>query len=160
MEYVIEVIKPEHDDKVCQIIKHVGAEYGAVGEGFGPGDAEVLAMSQHYNDETASCYLVATVSGIVVGGCGIAAVNAGSETCELRKLFLLPESRGLGLGQRLAEHCLDYAKQKGYQHCYLDTLSNMKTAIALYEKLGFMHLDKPLAVSIHNGCDIWMLKQL
>jgi len=36
----------------------------------------------------------------------------------------------------------------------------MKSAISLYEKLGFIHLDKPLAGTIHSGCDVWMLKDL
>lgn len=156
----IQKIKPQYDTKVCEIIRKVGKEFGAIGDGFGPSDPEVLAMSQHYNDSKFSTYLIATIEGNVVGGSGIAAFNGNNKICELRKLFLLPESRGLGLGKQLTESCLDYAKSKGYQQCYLDTLSNMKSAISLYEKLGFKHLDKPLEGTIHNGCDVWMLKDL
>jgi putative acetyltransferase len=36
----------------------------------------------------------------------------------------------------------------------------MTSAISLYEKLGFKHLAKPLAGTIHNGCDVWMLSEL
>jgi putative acetyltransferase len=100
------------------------------------------------------------VEGTIVGGGGIAAFNGSQTICELRKLFLLPESRGLGIGKKLTEDCLTYAKNKGYESCYLDTLGAMKSAIALYEKLGFEYLDKPLAGTIHNGCDVWMLKAL
>lgn len=160
MNYTIEEIKPQHDAKIGQIIKQVGAEFGAIGEGFGPSDPEVTAMSQHYNDASASRYFVATINNDIVGGSGIAAFNGSNETCELRKLFLLAESRGLGIGQKLTQDCLKYAKYKGYRNCYLDTLSSMKSAIALYEKLGFKHLDKPLAGTIHNGCDVWMLMEL
>ena len=160
MSYKIQQIKPQHDAKVCEIIKQVGKEYGAVGEGFGPADQEVTAMSQYYQDENSSRYFVATVNDQVVGGSGIAAFNGSSDVCELRKLFLLPESRGLGLGKKLTQDCLEYAKSKGYKKCYLDTLTSMKSAISLYEKLGFEHLDKPLAGTIHDGCDIWMLKEL
>lgn len=160
MSYEIQEIKPLHDAKVCDIIKKVGEEYGAIGEGFGPSDPEVNAMSQSYKDEKSSRYLVATIKGNIVGGSGIAAFNGSSEVCELRKLFLLPESRGLGLGKKLTEGCLEYAKSKGYKKCYLDTLTSMKSAIYLYEKLGFEHLDKPFEGTIHNGCDVWMLKEL
>ncbi len=86
--------------------------------------------------------------------------NGSHKVCELKKLFLLPESRGLGLGRKLTEECLEFAKSQGYESCYLDTLKNMKSAIALYESLGFKHLEQPLAGTEHNGCDVWMLKQL
>ncbi|MBL1415988.1 MAG: GNAT family N-acetyltransferase [Moritella sp.] len=160
MRYKIQEIKPLDDTAIGNIIKKVGEEYGAIGDGFGPSDAEVNAMSQHYADENASRYFIATIKGNIVGGCGIAAFNGSNDVCELRKLFLLPESRGLGLGKKLTEDCLKYAQHKGYTKCYLDTLKSMQSAISLYEKLGFKHLDKSLAGTIHNGCDVWMLKAL
>lgn len=160
MNKKIQEIQSSQDQTMCSIIKQVGQEFGAIGDGFGPSDLEVEAMSQHYSDLSNSCYLVATIDGVVVGGSGIAAFNDHDDVCELRKLFILKESRGLGLGKKLTEQCLRYAKQKGYKRCYLDTLSNMTSAIALYEKLGFKHLHKPLAGTIHNGCDVWMLKEL
>lgn len=160
MAVEIVAIKPEHDRDIGEIIRQVGQEYGAVGEGFGPSDAEVAHMSEYYGDESASLYLVASVEERIVGGCGIAAFEGSRTTCELRKLFLLPDSRGLGIGKALVNRCLDYAREKGYQDCYLDTLSNMQAAIALYEKLGFVHLDQPLEGTIHNGCDVWMLRKL
>lgn len=160
MTYKIQKIKPTHDTKICSIIKKVGEEFGAIGEGFGPSDLEVISMSQHYKDENASRYFVGIIDDQVVGGSGIASFNGSDKICELRKLFLLPKSRGLGLGKKLTEFCLDYAKSKGYKKCYLDTLTGMQSAISLYEKLGFKHLDKPLQGTIHNGCDVWMLKEL
>ncbi len=159
-KYKIEEIRPEHDSAVCGIIKTVGAEHGAVGDGFGPSDPEVLNMSRHYDRAQKSIYLVSLVEGIVVGGSGIAPFNDSDDVCELRKLFLLPENRGMGLGGELTRQCLEFARSQGFTKCYLDTLSNMKPAIALYEKSGFVHLDKPLAGTIHNGCDVWMLREL
>jgi len=160
VDFEILEIKPEDDLDIARIIKKVGAEYGAIGDGFGPSDAEVVAMSAHYCDQHASLYLVAKVEGRIVGGCGIAAFEGSIQTCELRKLFLLKQSRGFGIGEALAVKCLNYAKEKGYKQCYLDTLSNMGQAIALYEKLGFYHLDRPLEGTPHSGCDVWMLKKL
>lgn len=159
-KYKIEEISAKHDKAVCNIIKTVGAEHGAIGDGFGPSDPEVLNMSRHYSCEHKSLYLVSTMGGNVVGGSGIAPFNSSDDVCELRKLFLLPESRGMGLGKELTLKCLNFAKSQGFKQCYLDTLCNMKSAIALYEKLGFKHLDKPLDGTIHSGCDVWMLKEL
>jgi len=160
MCYAINPIETSDDPIVCDIIKQVGAEYGAIGEGFGPSDNEVSAMSIHYTEANCSCYLVAKVKGEIVGGCGIAPFNQSREYCELKKLFLLPDSRGLGIGRQLVEACLTFAQSQGFTYCYLDTLSNMTQAISLYERFDFVHLKTPLLGTEHNGCDVWMLKSL
>ncbi|MDH7614686.1 GNAT family N-acetyltransferase [Vibrio cholerae] len=160
MRVEIVPIRPEFDSEICQIIQSVGAEFGAIGEGFGPSDAEVLAMSQHYREQDRSAYFVALLEGKVVGGGGIAPFAGHTDLCELKKLFLLPTSRGHGVGRALSEHCLNFAKQQGYAKCYLDTLSSMTQAIKLYQQLGFEHLTQPMAGTEHNGCDVWMLKSL
>ncbi|MGF1697996.1 GNAT family N-acetyltransferase [Vibrio lamellibrachiae] len=157
---IIKKLQPEHDKSIKEIITKVGEEYGAIGEGFGPGDAEVSNMSAYYTKEKRSHYLVATVNEEIVGGGGIAPFNDSDDTCELKKLFLLSSARGLGVGKQLTLECLSYAKSLGYTHCYLDTLSSMKPAISLYEKLGFEHLNKPLEGTIHSKCDVWMIKTL
>ncbi|EGR0411872.1 GNAT family N-acetyltransferase [Vibrio cholerae] len=160
MRVEIVPIRPEFDAEICQIIQSVGAEFGAIGEGFGPSDAEVLAMSQYYREQDRSAYFVALLEGKVVGGGGIAPFAGYTDLCELKKLFLLPTSRGHGVGRALSEHCLNFAKQQGYTKCYLDTLSSMTQAIKLYQQLGFEHLTQPMAGTEHNGCDVWMLKSL
>lgn len=158
--YTVAPIDACHDAAICQIIQTVGAEFGAVGDGFGPSDVEVLNMSRYYSDKNRSRYLIATIADKVVGGGGIAPFNDSKEVCELRKLFLLPQSRGSGLGKTLTLQCLDYAKAQGFKQCYLDTLATMTGAIGLYQKLGFRLLDKPLGGTIHGGCDVWMIKDL
>lgn len=158
MEYRIVNIASEHDNDICYIIKNVGVEFGAVGEGFGPGDDEVLEMSRHYNPVNKSKYLILLLNNRVVGGCGLASFNGSKTVCELRKLFLLPEARGRGFGKTIAQKVLKNAKEFGYTQCYLDTLSSMKSAIHLYEDLGFKHLSQPIEGTLHNGCDVWMLK--
>ncbi|WP_372881991.1 GNAT family N-acetyltransferase [Psychromonas sp.] len=160
MRVEISPIQAVDDPVICNIIRTVGAEYGAVGEGFGPADPEVMNMSRYYLPEQASLYLIARLDGEIVGGCGIAPFNNSKTICELRKLFLLPRARGLGIGKKLTGQCLDFAQAAGFKQCYLDTLANMDSAIGLYQKLGFAHLSSPLAGTIHGGCDVWMLKNL
>lgn len=156
----IETIQSKYDDELARIIRQAGKEFGAVGEGFGPSDDEVGAMSRHYDPQLRSQYYVVRMNGLVLGGCGVAAFNGSSDWCELRKLFLLPNARGQGLGLALTEQCLSFAKAAGYNHCYLDTLSNMTVAIRLYEKIGFQKLTRPLEGTVHNRCDVWMMKTL
>lgn len=160
MSYTIEKISQPYDEIICEIIKRVGTEFGAIGEGFGPSDDEVLNMSRYYSEEDRAVYFIAKVDGVVVGGGGIASFDKTLDICELKKLFLLPEGRGLGIGSALVKRCLDFAVSQRYRQCYLDTLSSMKAAIGLYERFGFIHLDKPIGTTIHNGCDVWMIKDL
>lgn len=160
MSLRIRPIQASDNVRIQEIILQVGKEFGAIGEGFGPSDAEVAQMSQHYLAEQRNRYFVAELDEEIVGGGGIAAFNHSADTCELRKLFILPQGRGQGVGRQLSQACLAFAKEQGYSRCYLDTLSNMDAAIALYHSLGFERLTQPLDGTIHNGCDVAMLKTL
>jgi putative acetyltransferase len=97
----------------------------------------------------------------LVGGAGIfptPGLPAG--TCELVKMYLLPEVRGLGLGKRLIEEALTAARSAGFTHVYIETMPELSKAMSVYEKFGFTYLDKQLGSSGHFGCKIWMLKDL
>lgn len=55
-------------------------------------------------------------------------------------MYLLPEYRGTGRGQALLDACLDAACGFGVTQCYAETISEMTTAIAFYERNGFRRL--------------------
>jgi putative acetyltransferase len=160
MKYRIECIKDNLDRSIHDVIQNVSTEFGAIGPGYGSSDSEVSAMSTYYQEDKKSMYFVAIVNDEVIGGCGIAPFNDSPNLCELKKLFLLRDFRGYGIGKSLSRECLEFAGKHGFSQCYLETLSNMESAIQLYLKLGFKRLDKPLTASIHQSCDIWMMKDL
>ena len=83
-----------------------------------------------------------------------------SETCELVKMYLLPEARGIGLGSKLIETCLAFAREAGYRNVYLETMPELKMALKTYEKFGFQYLPHQMGNTGHYGCDLWMLKKL
>ncbi|MCJ1281812.1 hypothetical protein MMC26_001135 [Xylographa opegraphella] len=57
--------------------------------------------------------------------------------CELKRLYVVPAGRGLGVGKVLVEKVLEVAVEKGYVEVRLDTLPDMRAATRLYEGVGF-----------------------
>jgi putative acetyltransferase len=152
-EPTIRPVRPEDDAAVATIIRDVMASFGATGPGYSSSDPEVDAMSAAY-DGARAAYFVLEDDGAVVGCGGIAPLEgADADTCELRKMYLLPVARGRGLGRAMLARCLDAARGRGYRRCYLETLSAMQAARQLYEQAGFRKLDAPMGSTGHAGCN-------
>lgn len=152
---MIRPIRPEDDARLAVILRQVMVEYGAVGEGSSSVDPEVDALSRHYGGPAAG-YFVAELQGEVVGGAGFGPLPDERPTvCELRKMYLVPEARGKGLGVRLLRECLDQARAAGYAECYLETRASMLDAKRLYEAAGFTPLSAPRGATGHYACDRW-----
>lgn len=152
----IRPIRPADDAAVAGIIRQVMTEYGAVGQGYSIQDPEVDAMTANYPPPRARFWVIER-GGRILGCGGIAPLAGGPDhTCELRKMYFLPEARGLGLGTRLMNLCLDAAREAGYRCCYLETLASMEGARHLYRKHGFTDLTGPMGCTGHSGCNAWM----
>jgi GNAT superfamily N-acetyltransferase len=65
----------------------------------------------------------------------------GDRICELKRMYIKPDFRGLGIGQKLVEILCDKAKLNGYSLMRLDTLDIMLPAIKLYRNNGFYDID-------------------
>lgn len=143
-----------------RVIRQVMPEFGASGEGFAIQDPEVKDMAKAYKRRR-TAYFVVEQDGHVVGGAGIAPLAGGERTtCELQKMYLVPEARALGIGQSLIEMCIEIARKKGFNKMYLETLEHMKAARRLYEKNGFYRLGSPKGDTGHFGCNCWYEKEI
>ena len=95
----------------------------------------------------------------MVGGVGAAEFPGLSRCAELQKLYLDDDAKGKGYSRELMKLAEDWAREAGYQQLYLETHSNLKIALGLYEKLGFRRIERPEAVQ-HGTMDHFYLKQL
>ena len=98
-------------------------------------DADVLDIEQHYRRGHGEFYVVYRAGQLVATG-GFARIDA--HTCELRKMYALPQVRGRGLGRFLLTLCEQTARARGFTRMQLETASVLTEAIALYEKNAYV----------------------
>ncbi len=159
-EFEIRPIKKSDNKFMEKIIVDVMTEFGAVGEGYSIKDEEVRNMFDAYNNKK-SVYFVVTRGKEVLGGAGIGFLpDAGNDVCELKKMYFVPEIRGIGLGEKLMDLCLDAARDAGYKKCYLETLERMPQARGLYLKYGFKPVKSPVGCTGHFNCDNFYIRDL
>lgn len=152
--FILRPATQQDNEAIAGIIRAVSQEYGLTAEaGYAVGDASVDNMYAAYDHDGAQ-YWVVEHQGRVVGGGGIAPLAGGDGTIgELQKMYFLPECRGRGLGRRIVLTAMEYARSYGYSTCYLETTAILKEAIALYEKIGFTRLEKPMGDTGHCVCE-------
>jgi len=96
----------------------------------------------------------------VAGCCALRPLDAADypNAAEMKRLYVRPAFRGLGLGRQLVEAILDAARGAGYACVLLDTLDDMESARALYEDLGFEEIPpyyhNPIAGSHYLKVDL------
>lgn len=80
----------------------------------------------------------------------VALKKLNDEHCELKSLYLLEQYHKNGLGYQLLKTAILKAQGDGYKEMYLDTISSSKNAIYLYEKMGFIRIERYNSNSVAN----------
>jgi len=158
--FTIREILPEDNPKIARAIRAILIEYGVPKVGTAYADKILDTLFDAYDIESA-IYFVIEKNGKIYGGAGIKQLdNYNGNVCELQKMYFLPEARGIGLGKKMMDICLQKATSLGFEKCYLETLPYMEEARKLYRKVGFKDLDAPMGNTGHYSCNLWMLKDL
>ena len=156
----IRSIRKEDNPALAKIVRDTLAEFGANHPNTVYYDPTTDTLFEVFQTAR-SKYFLAELDKEIVGGGGIYPTDGLPEdTCELVKMYLVPQARGLGLGRTLIEKCIDAAAENGFQKIYLETMPELKQALIVYEKFGFKHLKGPMGHSGHTGCSLWMMKRL
>lgn len=159
-EIIIRPIQASDNSELAVIVRNTLAEFGAANPGTVYFDPTTDALFELFQTLKAA-YFVSEKNGKILGGGGIYPTKGLPEnTCELVKMYLLPEARGIGLGRALIELCLETAIKNGFQQVYLETLEELHLALKIYAKFGFEYLKAPMGNSKHFGCGLWMIKKL
>jgi DNA-binding MarR family transcriptional regulator/GNAT superfamily N-acetyltransferase len=98
--------------------------------------AEIAAKFVNHFDAEREKAWIAEVDG-ERAGC-VFLVRKSATVAQLRLLILKPEARGLGLGGRLTDACIAFARAAGYRKLMLWTQSNLVAARAIYQSRGFV----------------------
>ncbi|MEN9685481.1 MAG: hypothetical protein RLZZ28_1267 [Bacteroidota bacterium] len=160
-EIIIRDIQVTDNPLIAKIIRDSLEEFGANKPGTVYFDPSTDHLFELFQSNHLSHYLVATCKTVLLGGAGIFPTRGLPEyCCELVKMYLKADARGMGLGGKMIANCLEIAAAKGFRQVYLETMPELKKAVAVYEQFGFEYLNGPMGDSGHNGCDIWMLKNL
>jgi len=144
----------EHDIDIVRTLFREYAEWLQVDLCFQDFDAELASLPGKYAPPGGGLWL-ARVDGKVAGTIAFRPLENG--VCEMKRLWVRDEFRGLGLGRRLAETCVAAARDAGYTAMCLDTLGHMTSARPLYESLGFQEIpayyDNPLDDVRYMRCE-------
>ncbi len=129
---------PRHGDFGWMVAAHAvnyAQEYGW-GDPFEGLCAQIVADFVNNNDPSCERCWIAELNGENVG-CVMLVKDAAPDTARIRLLLVDPKGRGLGLGRRLTDECVQFARASGYKKITLWTHSILTAARHIYQKAGF-----------------------
>ena len=104
-----------------------------------PYDEDVLSNPQTYIIDKGGFIFFAILNNEVVGTVALMPIQEEG-TFELTKMAVSPEHRGYKIGQKLMQHCLDYAKKQPFKRLLLYSSRKLENAIYIYRKYGFVEV--------------------
>ena len=141
-------------DLAAEVIKTVLEEYGLPWQPESA-DRDVIEVESAYLNSGGEFWVVER-NATIVGTAAYQPIARGTNAVEIRKMYLMPEVRGLGLGKYLLKQLEMAIAIKDYQEIWLETASILKEAVELYELNGYVPAD---GVETQR-CDLVYLKKI
>jgi GNAT superfamily N-acetyltransferase len=161
----IRVFQRNDSERVIELISDIIVnEFGFKLE-FDTLDSDILAIEEIYNKSDGGCFWVAESiddnntqqQQKIVGTTAVRNLKQFESTCELKRMYVLNEFRRLGLGHKLLDIAIDFAKSVGYSRIVLDSSKTLCAARALYLKKGFVDIPK---YNDNYRADVFMERKL
>lgn len=118
-------------------------------------DNEMKTLAVMYGSSSKGCMLLAELSGNIVGTVGLRFLSEG--IAEMKRMFVLPEYQGQGIGNTLMLSFIDKARELAYKSIKLDTIPELDRAIELYKKHQFT-LTEPYCYNPHPKVQFYELR--
>jgi putative acetyltransferase len=135
---IIREYHPHDRDAVVALVSRVLGEFGFESNVAGV-ERDLHEAHERYAGDRAGLWVLDDEGDVV----GTVAIRPKDErTCEIKRLYLRPDVRGSGLGQRLYEHAEAFARRAGYERIWLDSSRRFTRARKLYERNGFVLLEE------------------
>lgn len=135
-DYLIRDWQVQDSLTVISLIQQVLAEYGVAWEPEAA-DQDVVEIEKYYLENNGEFWVVESQNKIV-GTAAYYPISRGIKSVEIRKMYLLPEARGKGLGSYLLKQLETTIQEKGFQEIWIETVTVLKEAVQLYEKNGYL----------------------
>ena len=133
-------------------------------------DSDILAIDESYNKSNGSWFWVAETivdddsntqqkqqKQKILGTTAVRNLKQFESTCELKRMYVLRDFRRLGVGQKLLDIAIEFAKSVGYSRIVLDSSKALHPAKALYLKNGFVDIPR---YNDNYRADVFMERRL
>lgn len=157
----IRYIEPKDENAIAKIVRENLKKYQLDIPGTAYYDPQLDCLSRYYaeNAKEGVYFIAESKEGDVIGGIGMERFEGFPRCGEIQKLYVSEGRKKRGLGQKLLETIETYAQNKGFERLYLETHSNLREAVRLYEKNGYHKIERPKEV-VHSTMDLFYVKEL
>lgn len=138
----IQRAKSDEDIDAARTLMREYAEFLGEDLSFQGFDKELAGLPGKYSPPSGALFIArmpAGTGGSRPAGC-VALRRLSAGICEMKRMFVRPECRGLGIGRLLAERVIEEARVLGYRLMRLDTLNRLESAVGLYRSMGFKQI--------------------
>jgi GNAT superfamily N-acetyltransferase len=160
--FKVRVFNRRDSERVIKLISNIIVNEFKFKLEFDSLDSDIICIEEHYNVYNAGCFWVTESTdnntyNQIIGTIAIRNLKQFEFTCELKRMYVLREFRRLGIGQKMLDTAIDFAKGVGYKRIVLDSSKYLDAARTLYLKKGFVDIRR---YNDNYRADVFMEKKL